>query len=281
MSSTTRNIILVKCLLFVFFLGFWLYGASDALKSSREAYQPLGDVVSKDIIPGWMPQPWVDPLLKELSLRKYNFNDSIPDMMHELEKSIWVESVSRVYRDFSGEVKMNLKIHRPVCIFKNREVKTFGSAKGHFLRMFSDEDTYTLDEQGRPSELPIIDVKGITSADVDSKNAWVRELTSFVNEWNAVESIHQRLQLKLLEPEIYSARDGLHLMLKCQAFDRKLGGDVSLQWGELIEFSIVEDKSSEEKWKDLQVILQNDKPFSSLDLRYKESGVFLLDRRAR
>lgn len=235
----------------------------ELAKSARFQYG------QKELAPQWMPNAWLGAFLKEINLGTTEsvFARHLPEVSSTLSGSPWVRKVSYIRRSYDGDMKFSLEIRKPLCLLQRGSKQTYLDADQKELVLLSHQNP----EQLSGEVLPIVNVDGIVEAPLKKKGKWLGELVDFLIQWNRRDALVGRLALVGLHLEPY--RGGAECFLKVRARDLRYSGDVLLDWGVNRDNNELEDRKSEEKWRDLEKVLAQDRAFSALDLRYKKPDI--------
>ena len=221
----------------------------------------------KELAPEWMPNAWLGAFLKEINLEVSEsvFARRLQEVSSTLSASPWVKRVSYIRRSYGGDMKFSLEIRKPLCLLRRgSKQQTYLDADLKELGLLNAQNPERLSNE----ILPIVNVDSIMDVSMKKKDKWLGELADFLQQWNRRESLVGRLALSGIQLDPY--RGGSECFLKVKAKDLRFGGDVLLDWGVNRDNNELEDRKSEEKWRDLESALAQERQFSALDLRYKK-----------
>lgn len=226
----------------------------------------------KELAPPWMPPHWIGPFMREIHLESRDsiFSDELGLVASQISDSPWVAGVQRVRRNYAGDVQLSIRIRRPLCVL-HRQGKDHRYLDGELVEL-------PLLSPHRPHELvsvrlPEVHVDSIVSEDGAVRRRWLSELIRFIEEWNARPEMVERLQVKRIDLDPYRSGPAKECRLRVLVKDLRFKSDVLIEWGVHREFNELEGRRSDEKWSDLMAAIGQDRPFSSLDLRYKTPDI--------
>lgn len=270
---------LLKLIFFFIFTIIWGYGVWKSHAGLNEKIKNKytdSQFLSEHSKPDWMPESWLGPMAGAIkhSTKEFSFSNDLSKGLEELEKFGWIKHVGNVERDFNGHLKFDIELHKPVCVVslgpKVDDGSYFLSEDVDYLRMVIKRDGRILNDEGQLINLPIVDVRTLWKS-TQRRRKWVADIVAFLTEYNSHAICRNRLDLISIHPVSYREK---YLMMKLKVYDRLDKKTKDIQWGEVAEFSVIENKSAEKKMSDFVAILESAKPFRSLDLSLSEAGAF-------
>jgi hypothetical protein len=217
--------------------------------------------------PEWMPKEWISAYLREIRLdsQKSIFSRDLKDVSQALSDSPWVRSVDTVRRDYKGNMVLKITPRKPICVIR-RKNRLDRYLDGDLVEM--PVLNFREPEKLREEVLPVVLVGSLINQDEHDREVWLREMIDFLKEWS-VAGLQDRLSLHIVDMVPYRSETTNVCRLKLMTKDLKFKGPVIVEWGVHQEFSVLEGRASAQKWEDLGATLGQDRPFSSLDLRYQ------------
>lgn len=259
----------LRLILWAFPIILWLslvYAAWSTLERPEFAKSSRFQYGQKELAPQWMPNAWLGAFLKEINLEASEsvFARQLPEVSSTLSSSAWVRKVTYIRRSYDGDMKFSLEIRRPLCLLQRGTKQTYLDEDLRELVLLNSQKPEVLVGE----ILPIVNVEAILDVPLKKKDKWLGETIDFIKQWNRREALMGRLALSGIQLEPY--RGGAECFIKARVKDLRFNGEVLLDWGVNRDNNELEDRKSEEKWKDLEKALAQDRAFSSLDLRYKK-----------
>lgn len=249
-------------------LDLWLGSHRDASGQSVTSRVRYGE---NEMAPEWMPKEWVRPFLSEISLdpNESIFSSDIKEVSQKLSESVWIQSVDTVERDFKGNMSLDITVRKPICVIR-RKNRLDRYLDGNLVEM--PILNFRHPEKLKGETLPIVLVGSLIKVEEQDRKVWLREMVRFLKEWSAAD-LGDRLSLHLIDMLPYQSEATRVCRLKLMLQDLKFKGPVIIEWGVHQEFSVLEGRKSDQKWADLRATLDQERPFSSLDLRYQAPDV--------
>jgi hypothetical protein len=241
----------------------WEVAQPEAVTNARFQYG------QNELAPEWMPKSWLRSFLKEINLEVTEslFARDLKEVANSLMISPWVKRVGYMRRSYSGDMKMALEIRKPVCLLRRGSQQRYLDDELTELQLMNLVDPEKLNHE----TLPVVDVQNLENIPTKQKTQYLAELVGFLKQWNQRDLVATRLALNQILLDPY--KGGGECRLKVMVRDLKFGSEVLLDWGVHRDYNELEDRRSEEKWRDLESAISQERPFSALDLRYKKPDI--------
>jgi|SaaInlStandDraft_1057018.scaffolds.fasta_scaffold11511_2 hypothetical protein len=251
-------------------LDLWLGDHKNVAGQSVTSQVMYGE---NEMAPPWMPKSWVRPFLKEINLESSQsiFSQDLKQVSKDLNDSVWIESVDIVQRDFKGNMSLNITVRKPICVIR-REKRLDRYLDRNLMEM--PILSFRSPEKLKDETLPVVLVGSLIPPKVtkQDRDQWLIEMGTFLKEWTSA-GLEERLALHLIDMIPYQSKAARVCRLKLMTVDLKFKGPVIIEWGVHREFNELEGRKSAQKWDDLKATLAQERPFSSLDLRYQSPDI--------
>ena len=267
-----NNIVKKKAVLAVLFIicfGISWYCLLLATDSSEYVFQKKYTKIKSENLPKWMPTSWCRVLLKRFAEKKIdpNFDNNLKVLHDEIKMITWVKGVKKIYRDYRGNLDVDLEIRRPLCVIKKgRNIRYLDANLDlDYMRPLTNEN-YNILKNGEKLPLVIINMK-------ENKNNWIEDLVDYIIKWNKETLINSRFTLN--EIVMNPHRTNSYCSLTLKLLDKEHHKVTQVVWGISQNENALESRTGIEKWADFRNAVARGGYNDSLDLRYNVSKASL------
>lgn len=248
---------------FVVWLSLTIY-AWEAKAMRDEVMPSAHSLTRRDLVPKWMPQRWTIKFLEKIGYSTFDamFSQELNELQADLESADWIREVRKIRRVYSGDMQLSVEVRKPVCVLAN------GSSYRYLSSDLMELDVFgTSPQRLEQGDIPVVDVSRVVQLQQEYREKSLEELLSFIREWTSRQKLANAFALR--EIEMVSAGRGKECQLKLNLQDNRFNQKVEVWWGVHREYNALEDRRSREKWSDMYAAMEQKRPFSVLELRYR------------